>query len=88
MYGTFEKNEAEARKFWQAVSRRGVEFEDNHPTTVLDAFLKSAVEDKKLELKLPNFYQASIYAWNAFREDKTITAVKYYTRKGFYPVAA
>ena len=38
MYGTFEKNEAEARKFWQEVSRGGVEFEDSHPTTVLDAF--------------------------------------------------
>jgi hypothetical protein len=53
MYGTFDKNEAEARKFWQEVSRGGVEFEDNHPTTVLNAFLKSAIEDKKLELKLP-----------------------------------
>ena len=89
MYGTFEKNEAEARKFWKEVSRGGVEFEDNHPTTVLDAFLKSVVEDKrKLELKAGNFYQASIYAWNAFREDKTITTVKYDTKKGLYAVAA
>jgi hypothetical protein len=89
MYGTFEKNEAEARKFWLEVSRGGVEFEDNHPTTVLDAFLKSAIEDKrKIELKAGNFYQASIYAWNAFREDKTITSVKYDTKKGLYTVAA
>jgi hypothetical protein len=50
MYGTFEKNEAKARQFWQKVSRGGVEFEDSHPTTVLDAFLKSTIEDtKKLE---------------------------------------
>ncbi len=89
MYGTFEKNEAEARKFWQEVSRGGVEFEDNHPTTVLDAFLKSAIEDKKkLELKLPSFYQESIYAWNAFRGDKTITTVKYDAKKGFYTITA
>jgi hypothetical protein len=89
MYGTFEKNETEARKFWREVSRGGVEFDDNHPTTVLDAFFKSIVEDKKkLELKPGNFYQASIYAWNAFRENKTITSVKYDTRKGFYAVAA
>ena len=47
MYGTFEKNEAEARKFWREVARGGVEFEENHPTTVLDAFLKSVVEEKK-----------------------------------------
>jgi hypothetical protein len=89
MYGTFEKNETEARKFWMEVSRGGVEFEDNHPTTVLDTFLKAAIEDKrKLELKAGNFYQASIYAWNAFREDKTITSVKFDTKKGLYAVAA
>jgi hypothetical protein len=89
IYGTFDKNEAEARKFWREVSRGGVEFEDNHPTTVLDTFLKSIVEDKrKSELKPTNFYQASIYAWNAFREDKTITSVKYDTKKGLYAVAA
>ena len=29
-----------------------------------------------------------IYAWNAHREDKTITSVKYDTKKGFYAVAA
>jgi hypothetical protein len=89
MYGTFDKNEAEARKFWREVSRGGVELDDNHPTTVLDTFLKSIVEDKKkLELKPANFYQASVYAWNAFREDKTITSVKYDTKKGLYAVAA
>jgi hypothetical protein len=54
MYGTFDKNEAEARKFWREVSRGGVEFDDNHPTTMLDTFLKSIVEDKrKLELRQP-----------------------------------
>lgn len=89
MYGTFEKNEAEARKFWKEVGRGGVEFDENHPTTVLDNFLKSVVENKrKSELKPANFYQASIYAWNAFREDKTITSVKYDTKKGLYAVAA
>jgi hypothetical protein len=89
MYGTFEKNEAEARKFWSEVSRGGVEFEDNHPTSVLDAFLKSAFEDKrKMELKAGNFYQASIYAWNAYREGKSTTSVKYDTKKGLYTVAA
>jgi hypothetical protein len=89
MYGTFEKNEAEARKFWKEVSRGGVEFEDNHPTTVLDAFFKSIVEDKrKSDLKPTNFYQASIYAWNAYREDKTITSVKYDAKKGLYTVSA
>jgi len=83
IYGTFHVNEHEARTFWQAVSRGGVEFEDNHPATQLDAFLKSLVEDKrKADLKPAHLYQAAAYAWNAFREDKPITTVKYDTKKG------
>jgi hypothetical protein len=89
MYGCFDKNEADARKFWMEVSRGGVEYEDNHPTTVLDTFLKSVFEEKnKWDLNPANLYQASIYAWNAYRENKTITSVKYDTRKGLYTVAA
>jgi hypothetical protein len=60
-----------------------------HQPATRPPLFKSIVEDKKkLELKPGNFYQASIYAWNAFRENKTITSVKYDTRKGFYAVAA
>ena len=29
-----------------------------------------------------------MYAWNAYRENKTITSVKYDTKKGLYTVAA
>jgi hypothetical protein len=43
---------------------------------------------RESELKPTNFYQASIYAWNAYREDKTLTSVKYVTKKGLYAVAA
>jgi hypothetical protein len=49
---------------------------------------RQAPEDKTKELKSASFYQASIYAWNAFREDKTITNVKYDTKKGLYTIAA
>jgi hypothetical protein len=42
----------------------------------------------RLELKPANFYQACIYAWNAYREGKTLTSVKYDTKKGLYAVAA
>ena len=38
------------------------------------------------ELKPANLYQGCIFAWNAFRESKTITAIKYDTKKGLYPV--
>jgi hypothetical protein len=89
MYGTFDKNEAEARKFWNEVARGSVEYEDTHPTTVLDTFLKSVFEEKKKwDLNRNHLYQASVYAWNAYREGKTITSVKYDTRKGLYQVAA
>jgi hypothetical protein len=78
MYGTFDKNEAETRKFWTEVSRGGAEYEDNHPTTVLDTLFKSVFEEKKKwNLNPANLYQASVYAWNAYRENKTITSVKY-----------
>jgi hypothetical protein len=86
MYGTFDKNELESRKFWNEVARGGVEFEENHPTTVLDAFFKTVAEDKKkLLLKPGNFYQASIYAWNAFREQRPLTNVKYTPRRDSTP---
>jgi hypothetical protein len=90
MYGTTLANEEESRKFWREVSRGGVEYEDQHPATVLDAFLKAIIEEprRKLEMKPGNFYQAAIYAWNAYREDKTISNVKYDTKKGLYAVAA
>jgi hypothetical protein len=89
MYGTFEKNEAEARKFWKEVGRGGAEFDENHPTTTLDGFLKSVVEEKsKLQLRPANFYQACIYAWNAYRESKALTSIKYDTKKGLYSVSA
>jgi uncharacterized protein (DUF608 family) len=86
--GPVVANEVEARKFWMQVSRGGVEYEENHPTTVLDTFLKSVLEErKKWDLKPGNLYQASVYAWNAYRENKTITSVKYDTKKGLYTAA-
>ena len=87
MYGTWIKNEREARKFWEEVARGGEEYADNAPTTVLDSWLKGMAEKRgKAELKPANLYQGCIFAWNAFRESKTITAIKYDTKKGLYPV--
>ena len=75
MYATYIANEAAARTFWDQVARGGVEYEDNHPTTVLDNWLKAIKEDGadlKKNLKPASYYQGSIFAWNAHREDKTI----------------
>ena len=77
------------RRFPSPWTVEQVEYEDSHPTTVLDAFLKSIFEEKKKwDLNPTSFYQASIYAWNAYRENKSITSVKYDTKKGLYTVAA
>jgi hypothetical protein len=88
MFATFVKNESEARKFWAAVARGGVEYEDNHPTTVLDAWLKASMENKsqKRDLKPAHFYQGSVFAWNACRDGRTITSIKFDTRKGWLTV--
>jgi hypothetical protein len=88
MYGTWVKNEREARKFWAEVARGGEEFAENAPSTVLDAWLKAMVEKRggKNELKPANLYQGCVHAWNAYREGKTIQTIKCDARKGLYDV--
>jgi hypothetical protein len=59
------------------------------PPTVLDGFYKTIIEDKKkLDLKPGNLYQAAVYAWNALREDKMISNVKFDTKNGLYTITA
>lgn len=85
MYATFIKNETEARKFWDQVARGGVEYEDNAPATILDAWLKSIKEGEiKVEPKPAQYYQGCIYAWNASREEKQIKDIKCDTKKSWY----
>jgi hypothetical protein len=89
IYGTFTKNEREAQKFWGHVARGGVEYEDDAPATVLDAWLKAMAEDKRISEKLvpANYYQGCIYGWNAYREGRAISAIKYKTDKGLHQAA-
>lgn len=85
MYTTFSRNDAEARKFWDQVARGGIEFEDNAPSTILDTWLKAAKEGElKEELKPAQFYQGCVYAWNAYREGKTIKDIRADTKKSWY----
>lgn len=89
MYATFVANEGAARTFWQQVARGGVEYEDNAPATVLDAWLKAiATKEQRtvIKLKPANFYQGCVYAWNAFREDKQLKDIKHDPKKGFHRV--
>jgi hypothetical protein len=89
MYGTFVRNEQDARTFWSSVARGGDEFDDTNPTTVLDNWLKAYVENPKGQkpLKPTNFYQGSIYCWNAYRDGKQLTAIKSDAKKGLHQIA-
>ena len=84
LYATFSSNQADARKFWGDVARGGTT-DDSEASTVLDTWLKEVKEDEDC---IPNFkpghlYQGCIYAWNAFRDHKTLTSIRYDVRKGF-----
>lgn len=87
MYATFNTDATAARKFWGDVARGGDEYDDSAPASRLDAWLKAAKEGKlEDEFKPAQFYQGSIYAWNAFREEKQLKEIKSDTRKGMHKV--
>lgn len=89
MYATFEANEEDAKKFWHDVARGGREYEDSHPTTVLDTWLKKLKEDGREEkMKPADYYQGCIYAYNAFFEGKTIRDIRHEWKKGLHTVKA
>jgi hypothetical protein len=89
MYASFQASETNAKTFWFEVARGGVEYRDDHPTTVLDAWLKSLREAKEVNtrMKPANFYQGCIYAWNAYRDDKTLATIKSDVKKGLLKAA-
>lgn len=85
MYACFaDGNEQEARNFWAEVARGGKEYDDNHPTTVLDAWFKRIKEEKDDKIKGGDFYQGSIYAWNAYREERPLKDIKADQKKGMH----
>jgi len=90
MYATFNTRKSNAQEFWSNVARGGVDYTEGHPSTILDNWLKAAKEGetKKLVNILPGqLYQGCIYAWNAFRGDKTIKDIRYDIKKGLLPVS-
>lgn len=91
MFATYYINTAAARTFWEQVARGGVEFDDAAPSTVLDNWLKQVRDTdtkRRMKLKPANFYQACIFAWNAFRDEKPLKEIKFKVDKGLTePVA-
>lgn len=86
LYATMTKVGEDAKTFWGQVARGGVEYEESHPATVLDNWLKQLREEKDDQIKPGNFYQGCVFAWNAVRDEKTITSIKYDLKKGFLPI--
>jgi hypothetical protein len=95
IYGTWIKSESAAKEFWHQVARGGIEFEEEAPSTVLDAWLKRVKElstaDRAkaglLGLKPADFFNGCIWAWNAYRAEKPIKEVRHDTRKGLTLIA-
>lgn len=87
IFGTFEANTGEAKKFWDEVARQGDPYNDDAPTTVLDNWLRANHEHPDPEIKPANLYQGCIYAWNASRSGKTFSAIKYDAKKALNKIS-
>ena len=86
IYATFVKNEAEARRFWGEVARGGDPDQQDSPEWVLDDWLRAPSERKVKRPSLKSLYQGCIYAWNAWRENKRITTIRFDVKKNFLTV--
>lgn len=76
MWATFTTNEVGGAKFWSDVARGGVQYDDDAPASQLDAWLRQLAERAIEKVKPATYYQAAIYAWNAFRAEKQLKALK------------
>lgn len=89
MYGTFRVNEAVAKEFWEHVSRGGDPEQPELPATALDEWLRAAYEGTSDETITPNeLYQGCVTCWNAHRDGKTISSIKYSVKKNFSVIKA
>jgi hypothetical protein len=89
MFGTFGKVQDQAEQFWDDVVNGGIEFNETAPATVLYNWLKGIWDGEITHtVKGPGYYQGCIFAWNAFRQGKSITSIKFeLVRGGFYKIA-
>lgn len=92
LFGTFEHAEEDAREFWASVAKGGG-MDDDNPAAILDEWLKATLsKDKLARLKPANFWNACVYAWNAFRDERGISSIPssdkgFGTGKGLHEIA-
>lgn len=85
MYATDLVAGDEARAFWAQVARGGDDYSETHPTTVLDKWLKACKDGTcKDTMKKAFHYQGCLFAWNAYRDGKSIKEIKFDTSKGLH----
>lgn len=82
MYGAWERDPADAEKFFGDVAKQGGGNDTTHPAVVLDAWLVDARDckgDKKPTER--EVYTACAVAWNAFRNHRSLTSIGRYNKK-------
>lgn len=84
--GTYLANESAAKDFWQDVVNLPNGDDDPTPQNLLSNWLIN-IQAGKIERPSPsNVYQGCIYAWNAYRDNKSITAIRDDIKKNFFPI--
>lgn len=84
--GTYMTNEGAARAFWQDVVNLANGDDETTPQTVLSNWLIN-IRAEKIERPDPaNIYQGCVHAWNAYRDNKAISAIKDDIKKNFYTI--
>jgi hypothetical protein len=87
IFGTWLANREHAERFWEDVAREGDQFSEDAPSTAVDRWLLANFEEPDPTMKPANFYQGCIFAWNAYRQGRQITAVKSDAKKSFFRIA-
>jgi hypothetical protein len=80
MYESYMADKTDAKKFWALVAQGGGYDNANHPATILDDWLK-ALKERGQNTKPGTLYQGCMYAWNAFRQEKSIPTIKSDSRR-------
>ena len=85
--GTYMRNEGGARAFWQDVVNLPDGEDEPTAQNVLSNWLLTIRADKIDRPDPAHLYQGCVYAWNAYRSGRAITAIRDDIKKNFIPIA-